>query len=191
MPVSEEFERNIIALLTEQLPPHLCYHNAAHTAYVMNKVRLISSEEVLTPKEKMRLEAAALFHDTGFLLHHKNHEALSCAYAREALPEYGFDDNDIEAVCCIIMATAVPSIPKSLPEKIIRDADLYYLGTDEYEEQSQLLYKELKHFNPTMSAAEWKEFQLNFLQKHQFNTKYGREKLEARKQVNIDWVKNS
>lgn len=191
MPDFKAFEREIIGLLAEQLPPHLSYHNAAHTAYVMDKVRIISAEEVLTEKEKLRLDAAALFHDTGFLLHHKNHEALSCTYAREALPKYGFDSNDIEEVCCMIMATAVPSIPKSLPEKIIKDADLYYLGTDEYEEQSLLLYEELRYFNPGMSAADWKKFQLDFLYKHRFNTKYGIEKLEPRKQINIAWVKNT
>ena len=72
----------------------------------------------------------------------------------------------------MIRATIIPQKPKTKLECILADADLEYLGTDNFEHIGNKLYLELKHYNPNLSLEEWNEIQINFLQSHFYHTSY-------------------
>ncbi|MEJ7674917.1 MAG: HD domain-containing protein [Chitinophagaceae bacterium] len=82
--------------MEKELPSYLTYHNVHHTKDVVNAVHYISKAEKVTGNDSELLLTAALFHDTGFLKGYDNHEASSCEIAREILPTYSYDKEQIE-----------------------------------------------------------------------------------------------
>jgi HD superfamily phosphodiesterase len=91
--------------LESELPEYLSYHNAAHTKSVIAAAEYLGTMEKITEEEMTLLKTAALFHDAGFLQQADGHEEISCIWAREHLPHYGYSNSQIEEICRIIMAT--------------------------------------------------------------------------------------
>ena len=176
----------VINLLNNKLPKSYYYHNSNHTLYVVDKVSEIGEQQGCNEKELELLNTAALWHDTGYINTYENHEEESCRLAREHLPGFGYTPIDIQKICGIIMATKLPQSPKSKLEKILADADLEYLGSDDYDQKAKDLYKELHHLNPSLTEKKWKKAQITFLQKHQFFTTYCKENKEPVKQRHIN-----
>lgn len=160
----------VITLLENHLPPHLTYHNAAHTKGVVEVTRRLAEEEGVGEEDKALLLTAALYHDTGFLRTYKNHEEASCNIAQEMLPKYGYTEEQVGAICRIIMATKLPCRPADKRQQIICDADLHYLGTEQYGPVSEKLFYEFKKEGLVGSRKEWQQKQVLFLGSHRFFT---------------------
>lgn len=168
--------------LQSGLAPHLTYHDAAHTVYVMDCAEFLANMENLPVHERRLVSAAALYHDTGFLIDALAHEEKSCALARTELPAFGYSSEDIVQICEMIMATKLPQSPRTHAECVVADADLYYLGTDKYKEYSEKLFHELRAFNPMLSEHHWYDIQVRFLSAHTYHTEYAKKILEPVKQ---------
>lgn len=162
----------VIDLLSNKLPPFYYYHCLDHTLYVTEKVIEIAKEENCTDVEIDLLNAAALWHDTGFIHSYNHHEEESCAIATNHLPGYAYSAKEIGIICGMIMATRLPQQPKTKLEEIIADADLEYLGTDEASSKAELLYKEWLHLNPFLTKEDWNKKQIAFLENHHYFTDY-------------------
>lgn len=181
----KELFENIHKRLEDELPPHLVYHSPRHTRIVIEQGKFLAEKEEVPQAEKALIEIACLFHDTGFLEQVQEHEEKSCELASRELPNYGYSENDIKKICGMIRATKVPQRPFNLNEKIVADADLFYLGTPKYGKFSQRLYEELQFLNPEINDRKWFEIQVNFLKAHHFHTNYGIQVLEPEKQKNL------
>lgn len=175
----------VSARLESELPPHLTYHSAAHTRYVLEKTAFLADKESVFGRERLLLFLAALYHDCGFLVSSNAHELRSCEMAREGLGAEGMPDAELDVVCTSIMATAIPQKPESLSGAILADADLFYLGTDDYDFYADKLFRELRYFRPEFSKSEWLEMQINFLRNHSYHTDYCKESAEAAKQEHL------
>jgi uncharacterized protein len=171
----------IYDLMKAELPLHYYYHSFEHTNYVMTKVAEIGKAEKCTKNELRLLNAAALWHDIGFINTYSQHEEKSCMLAREYLPSYGFNEAEINAICGMIMATKLPQNPQNKLEEIIADADLEYLGTDNAYNFANDLYSELKHLKPSLTKKSWNKKQIEFLQSHHYFTNYCKNNREAAK----------
>ena len=64
--------------------------------------------------------------------------------AREILPAYGLTRDQIDTICGMIMATRIPQSPSNQLERILCDADLDYLGRDDFYEIGGRLFEELR-----------------------------------------------
>ncbi|MBK6902548.1 MAG: tetratricopeptide repeat protein [Saprospirales bacterium] len=157
--------------LKKELSPQLSYHTPAHTEDVLRATRDLCRLEQIDPYHTLLLETAALFHDTGFVATNKDHEAQSCALARAILPGYGFDNEAIEKICGMIMATRIPQSPANPLESILCDADLDYLGREDYEPIAQSLRREWEASGNKLSDEQWKALQVDFLSKHHYFTR--------------------
>ena len=60
----------------------------------------------------------------------------------EFLPGFDFTSAEIARVCELIMATKLPQTVTDRLSAILCDADLYYLGTDDYGRMAEALYQE-------------------------------------------------
>ncbi|HMO32663.1 MAG TPA: HD domain-containing protein [Lacibacter sp.] len=158
------------------------YHNFNHTRYVLEKAVEIATHENCSAADLRLLKAAALWHDTGYINVYQGHEAESCLLARKFLPGFGFNEEELAAVCGMIMATQIPQTPRNLLEQILADADLEYLGTDEAETQAGQLLEELRRLNPQLDETAWNRLQISFLESHRFFTRYCREYREPARQ---------
>jgi hypothetical protein len=66
------------------------------------------------------------------------------------------------------------------------DADLYHLGTDDFVEKNKLLRQEVnRNYDHDISKKEWRQINIEFLQRHRYFTDYAKEKLEPMKQKHL------
>jgi HD superfamily phosphodiesterase len=172
--------------LKVQLSTFLIYHHWKHTEHVLKMAELIALQENINEDDILLIKTAALFHDAGFInTASERHEEESIRFAEKKLPEFGYTKEEIEIIAGMIRATIIPQKPKNKLECILADADLEYLGTDNFERRGNKLYLELKHYNPNLSLDEWNEMQINFLQLHFYHTSYCIENRAAVKEKNL------
>lgn len=185
MKTFDQLYDKIISDLENNLPAYLTYHDYNHTKLVLQKVIFIGEMEKVSDPELFLLKVAALYHDTGYKSGNENHEAESCRIVEKELPQLGFQKAEIDQICGMIMATKLPQQPKTHLEKILADADLEYLGTDNYEVISKKLYTELRNLGKIAGSSEWDKLQLSFLKNHHYHTAYAKKILEPVKQEHL------
>jgi uncharacterized protein len=74
---------------------------------------------------------------------------------------------------------------KDLMGMVLCDADLDYLGTDDYEGPANQLRDELTAMNYDLQHGKWLDLQINFLEGHHFFTAYAREHRDPQKQLHL------
>jgi hypothetical protein len=87
------------------------------------------------------------------------------------LPGFGYASADIEQICDIIMATKLPQSPHDHLGEIICDADLDYLGRNDFFVLSKKLFSELVITDGLKTEQEWDEQQIAFFENHHYFTK--------------------
>jgi uncharacterized protein len=182
-------QKEITAILAAQLDKRLCYHNVDHTLDVIAQAEQIAlSEGISNANDILLLKVAALFHDTGFLYTYAGHEERSCEIAREKLSPH-FSPADINAICGMIMKTKVPQRPKKPLEQIICDADLDYLGRNDFEKLSNQLKKEFLDFGIVKNESEWEKKQITFIESHHYFTRTSIQKRRLLKMQHLEKLK--
>jgi len=171
--------------LKEELAEHLYYHSHGHTVDVIEASARIGEAEGITEEEQKLLSVAAAYHDCGFLTTYAGHEEAGCRIARETLPDFGFGEADIEAICAMIMATQVPQKPQSLLAEILCDADLDYLGRDDFYSIGQQLFEEWMVVGIVMDERTWNRIQVKFLNAHHYHTAYAKKFRAPVKQTHL------
>ncbi len=179
----------ILDKLEQELSDNLTYHGMHHTLDVLYVTEELCYFEKVSPYEALLLKTAALFHDSGFTINNKDHEALGCNIAREHLPKYGFTNAEIEQICGMIMATKIPQTPRNALEQIICDADLDYLGRDDFFSIGSTLYEELKAYKVLETEETWNRLQVGFLEKHAFFTETNKRRRSPQKRKYLDTLK--
>jgi len=181
--------KDILDQLARQLPAQLTYHSIHHIKDVYCTAEAIARKEGLTDNEIQLLLTAASYHDAGFLKAAQGHEGESCRMAKAALPEYGYNNDDIEQICGIIMATRIPQTPHNLLQEILADADLDYLGRDDFFSIGNQLYNELKIAGTISTEQEWNQMQVKFMEAHRYFTATSKRQRNAKKEANLALVK--
>lgn len=186
----DKAHKNIIEKLSTDLPRYITYHDVDHTLYVIRASIYLAEKEGVTGEELLLLKTAALYHDTGFLISHIEHEQSSCVIAKKELVDYGYTDSQIEQICTMIMATRLPQQPKNHLSEILCDADLFYLGGNHYDEYAEKLFHEFKSNSILETETEWIEMQFNFLNNHNYFTKTAQKTLNSQKIQNLIKIKD-
>ena len=176
--------------LEKGLPSYTTYHNPEHTKNVINAATYLADLENVSGDDRTLLLTAALFHDAGFLQNHHNHEKISCQVAKKYLPEFEYSPEQIDSICTMIMATQLPQTPGNALSKILCDADLFYLGSDTYNEYSNRLFLEFKRNEIVNTHTEWIMKQIEFLSAHTYFTKSAIGELEPKKQETLKKLKS-
>ena len=176
----------ILDKLKKELPAHLVYHNLAHTLDVYDCAAAIARAEQLEDAELKLLLVAALYHDSGYLIRRKDHEAESCTITRDALAQFGYSKFDIEKICMLIMATRIPQQPTSRAAEILCDADLDYLGRADFAEKGKKLYEEMHAEGLVEDEKSWDTIQLDFLKQHHYFTQTAINSRNAAKEAHLN-----
>lgn len=122
----------VLNKLKKELKPNLFYHCFDHTIDVYESAINLAKFENITGNDLVYLETAALFHDTGFLFAYNDHEEGSIEFAKTHLPCFGYTKEEIDIITKMIRTTKLPQSPTTLTEKILCDADLDYMGRDDF-----------------------------------------------------------
>lgn len=180
----------IVRKLREELKPELLYHSIEHTFDVLESAERIGTLENINGHEITLLKTAALFHDSGMLIQYIGHEEASTVLTKKYLPEFGYSDDDIRIINDMIMTTKLPQSAQTHLEKILCDADLDYLGRDDFFMIAHRLRYEWNklEINQT-NLLKWYEMQYNFLTNHKYFTKAALSTRNEKKAQNIADVK--
>lgn len=179
----------ILNKLANQLPDNLIYHGIGHTNDVFAAAKHLATVENFDAYETQLLLTAACYHDSGFLECTTGHELVSCEIARKALPGYGYTVNEINRICGIIMATQIPQRPKDRLEEILSDADLDYLGRDDFDLLGNKLFLELLNLKKVHSKNEWNKIQIEFMENHHYFSNTSIKLRQLKKEKNLELIK--
>jgi len=187
----EQAGKFIMDKLRKELPAHLVYHSIDHITDVYKAAAQLARYEKLSKQETQLLLTAAYYHDAGFIVQTAGHEEESCRIVRQTLPDFNYTTEEIEQICGLIKATQIPQSPKNHLEEVLADADLDYLGRDDYFTISEKLYEELVIADEIKSMEEWKQVQINFMEKHRYFTPTAINLRQATKEENLKKIKAS
>lgn len=183
-------EHYVLNILKKKLSKDLIYHSLEHTKDVVKAVERIALLEGVTDEGLFLLKTAAILHDAGFIEQYEHNEPIGARMAKEILPKYGYTEQHINTVVDLIHVTAIPHKPINKLQEIICDADLDYLGRDDFETIADRLRRELRAMGKIDSDRKWDEIQVHFLRQHQYFTKTAIESRQAKKDENIQSVLN-
>ncbi len=187
--VPKKLSERIFRDLSEKLNPNYFYHNLFHTKRVIKSALKIGSNYDLNNENWRALLTASLLHDYGFIESHINHEEIGVKFSSKILLEYDYNEKTIESIKKLILVTKPLAVPKDNLESIIRDSDLEYLGSKDFENISEKLKQEWVKFNVVKNDEEFYNKQLEFLSIHQFYTDFMKENGDIQKEKNILYAK--
>ncbi|MEM6378185.1 MAG: HD domain-containing protein, partial [Bacteroidota bacterium] len=175
---------------TENVPDQYVYHNYQHAVDVAQSAVAISSFYKLTEAELAALHIAAYFHDSGYDQGSIGHEDRGKTYARSFLESEATPEEEIILVEGLIEATKPQITPQTLLQKILKDADISHVGSDHYWDRCSRVRQELLLTQQEfMSEDEWVDFELQFIQRHQFITDAAYTLYQEKKKKNISRLK--
>lgn len=182
-------ERHIIKVLQKGLSDKLHYHSIEHTKDVVKAVERLALMEGVTDEGLFLLKSAATYHDAGFVEQYEKNEPIGARLAEEILPKYGYTEQHINTIKELIFVTQIPHQPKNKLEEIICDADLDYLGREDFHEIADRLRRELREHGKIDSDRKWDEIQVQFLTSHRYFTETAIKTRREKKLKNLDEIK--
>lgn len=185
----EESRLYIIDRLQSELRPNLYYHCLNHTLDVLESAIRLAKMEMIEEHERMLIKTAALYHDSGMLYAYDGHEEASVRLANSVLPGFGFSEKDISTINGMIMATRLPQTPNNKLEQILCDADLDYLGRDDFFMISHRLKLEWHERGQIQVLRDWYHGQIAFLSNHFYFTDSAKKLRRQKKIDNLNEIK--
>ena len=176
----------LVQKLSKENSPKLPYHNFSHAIRVLRAVRKLVKLEHISRNEKFLLETAALLHDVVYVVGRKDNEDKSAEFARKNLHAVGYGAKQITEIANLILATKSRLVkPKNKLQKILRDADTFNVGTENFFAEGNKIKKEIG----IESELVWADKQMRFLETHEYYTNSANNLLSAGKRKNIDSLK--
>ncbi len=167
------------------LPVGYSYHCLEHTQQVVHNASRIAVGITMEDWDRTLLLISAWLHDIGFCVTYSGHEQESCNLARAFLRN-DLDENDLHLIEGAIMATEIPQRPPHLIAEALCDADLLYLGTDQFPHWSGRLRNEHREIlGKEYTDGEWINFNIAFVEPHRFYTEFARSKWGVLERVNL------
>jgi len=184
-----KIENYISKLYNENNPPENVYHNLFHTQKVVQITKEICNYIKIDSENREVLTIAAWFHDLGHIFTWEGHEDISIKFAKKFLINNNYNSTKIEKICNCIYVTKLDVKPNNYLEQIICDADLSYLGSDDFFKRSNLLRKEMEVRKKILfSDIQWLKLNKEFIEGQEFYTDYGKKKLDKIKKINLDKI---
>ena len=178
----------LLSYMVDNWPEHLTYHTISHTIDVANVCDHYIEYYNIDKDNADLIRIAAIGHDMGYLVSAKDHEELSIAEITPFLKDL-LNETQWDKIKGMIRATKVPQSPTNFYEEIIGDADLDYLGRNDYDKLSAGLYTEFLYYDVVRNDIEWLNVQINFLEKHTYHTSFAKEHRSVLKQKKLAELK--
>jgi predicted metal-dependent HD superfamily phosphohydrolase len=189
--ILEAVQLEVTQFFGDHARPGFVYHNLDHTLSVVMHASEIAAHYQCAEREFFIVCCAAWFHDTGYYIQDgSDHERRGADKAEAFLKTRDLDADTIGSVRGCILATTIPQAPHSLLEEIVCDADLYHLGTGDFDDLNKRMRKETEwRMNKKISKHEWRQGSIRLFEMHHYHTDYCRGLLEGRKAENFEKLK--
>jgi hypothetical protein len=188
----QKIEEQVTVFYRDHSDADLFYHNRSRTKELLEIGKRIADHYRLDERSFFIVYAAASFLYSGFhQAGEKTHEAKSAELAEVFLQLKGIDGETITEVKNCILATEPSQKPVTLLEKILCDANTYYLGTTSFLDKIKLLRKEKE----TLSGAKidgttWRNSMISMLETHRYHTDLCELLLNQTKAANLAALEN-
>jgi predicted metal-dependent HD superfamily phosphohydrolase len=167
--------------------PDLAFHNLAHTQDVVRATDLLARHYQLAETDYLTVLAAAWFHDLGYLAGSPDeHEEQSADLAAHFLKSLDLPASLVKQVKHCIRATKMPQSPKNRLEEILCDADLYHLGSADYNSrQKQLRSEQEALLGAAIPGRDWRQQNIDLLRSHRYFTDFAQTQLSQGQADNL------
>ena len=187
MDLVEKAEQVVRVHMAAHFPATITYHNADHAAQVAHAAELLAQREGVSDKERTALLLAAWFHDTAYYLGTNNHEKRGADLATEFLQKEGADAAFVALVRDLVVATDPAREPANALERLIRDADISHIASEDYMRLAEALRTELKSFSGrAYSKRDWTLQNIALLERREFLSASGKTLWEDGRRKNLD-----
>ena len=168
------------------IPKWMAFHDLEHTMAVVRSSQDIGRGMGLGTDQLRTLEIAALFHDAGYASAYRGHEKKSVALAKAFLKAQHASAALIAQVGSLILSTRLGTRPRTVMQRVLRDADSAKAGQVDFHERSERLRAELEHVRgKRIPAHTWNAENLRYLQNHRFHTAYADRRFAKQKALNL------
>ncbi len=180
----------IRGLFLEKLPSWVSYHDIRHTEETAEASLEIAAGSGLGPADTEIVLLGAWFHDTGYTETALGHEEKGAAIANVFLSKLGFPPDRLRSVEGCILATTVPQKPRNFLEQVVCDADMIFIGREEFFHKNDLLKSEMERRTGTViEPTAWLKRSLAFLEAQGYHTEYCRSRLSKGLKQNVETLR--
>ncbi|MDX2432193.1 MAG: adenylate/guanylate cyclase domain-containing protein [Bacteroides sp.] len=158
-----DLEDRVFETILSNMPDSLHFHNLKYARKVYSQSFLLCRAEEMEQQDRLLIRTAALMLYTGLTQAYANYQNRSSVIAREILPEFQYSESQIDKICNLIMATKLPFQPNNLPEKILIDSKMEYIGRPDYPVRIKLLFQEMVENGINLNGQQFKKQQLELL----------------------------
>ena len=141
----QDLEERVWDEITKNQELNLHFHKLEYLQSVMNQAEILGRAENVSDEDMLIVKSAALLMYVGLSETYEKFENKSVELARKILPEYAYDEKQIDRIVNLILAAKSPYNPQNQLESILIDAKMEYLGRSDYNTQAKLRYLEEKN----------------------------------------------
>lgn len=194
----EDAKMSAFYLLDKLNTSKLFYHRKEHTTDCVFPAALeLADAEGFSTEDKVLVCIAAAFHDTGFLNQYSENESIGASFAEVYMRQSKkFTEDQIMLVKSTIKNTDMKSAPVTKYQKVLRDADLSYMGGEDKFMQWELdlknelvLHQDSPLHKLSLNDKSWGLVSYNFIKSHKWFTKSAKRLYETNKQMNFEKLK--
>lgn len=187
----QQVKKFVLAYYKTHFDKTYTYHNVDHIKDVTSAANKIAAHYQLSDEDYFAVLTAAWFHDIAYSTGPADHEAKGVIIALDFLKGFGLHDDILTHIKDCILATKMPQTPDDILQSIICDADLFHLGTSDFQQKTKLLRKEFKAvYNTDVSKEDWRQRTVQLMEEHEYHTDYCRLLLKDTKAKNLQELKD-
>jgi predicted metal-dependent HD superfamily phosphohydrolase len=182
----QQVKKIVLSSYKAHSDPKFTYHNIDHTIDVVSAAKKIADHYQLNDSDYFAVLVAAWFHDIAYYAGAEHHEENGAVIATDFLKEFDLDAELLQHITNCILATKLPQQPTNILQSIICDADLFHLGTNDFQRKTKSLRKEFNMLHGTdISKDDWRKKTIQLMEEHEYHTDYCRLLLNETKQNNL------
>ncbi len=183
----KDLEDKIFNHLLVEHPGTFHFHSRDHIKHVYNQVELLCRAENISDEDALLTLSASLLLFSGLTESYEHFENKSIVIARKILPEYSYNEKQIDAICNLILATKTPYEPQNKLESILVDAKMEYIGRPDFSRMIKLLFLEMKSNEQGIPLNRLVKMQIELLKNFKFFTIAGQRlrEISGEEQISI------
>lgn len=166
----KDIEEEFLKKMEESLPAILVFHNIKYSIDLLTRCELLLSSEKISHEDRLLVRTSAVFmcmsYSKGYI-ERKNYTFQLC---RELLPKYHYSESQAKKINHLISMPLFSKQAGTIPEKLLCDARLAFLGKNNFPESVNNLYQELSNYGQLASKDEFLSFLKTFLTSFRYYT---------------------
>ncbi len=166
----KDLEERVLELIASNTTMILHFHKNETIQKVCNQAELLGRSENVSDDELLLLQTTAVMMFSGLSETYDHFENTSVEISRKILPDYGYDEKQIDRISNLILASKEPYVPQNILESILIDAKMEYLGRSDYLTQVKLLYLEKKNVYADLSRENFIKQQADLINNYNYFT---------------------